>query len=150
MKTTELTRSLNGIDAAFLYLERKEIPLHIAGVCVLEGEVPFAEFVRSIDAKLHLLPRYRQLVKEPPFHLGYPTWEDDPDFDIRRHIFHTRVESPGERHELEALASNILSQVMDRRKPLWDIHVIDGVAGGRGAVIARVHHSLADGVAGAS
>ncbi|HEV2444711.1 MAG TPA: wax ester/triacylglycerol synthase family O-acyltransferase, partial [Candidatus Sulfopaludibacter sp.] len=145
-----LSRRLSGIDAAFLYLERQEIPLHIAAVCLFESPIPFAEFMAAIDSKLHLLPRYRQVVVEPPLHIGYPTWQDDAAFDIRRHIFHARVAAPGGQPEFEALASRILTKVMDRSKPLWDIHVVDGLAGGRGAFIARVHHALADGVAGAS
>ena len=149
-KAPVLNRRLSGIDAAFLYLERKEIPLHIAGVCVFDGPIPFSQFVKTIDSKLHLIPRYRQLVADPPFHLGYPTWEDDPKFNIRRHIFRAKVEPPGEQPQFEALAGRILTNVMDRRKPLWDIHVIDGLAGGRGAILARIHHSLADGVAGTS
>jgi WS/DGAT/MGAT family acyltransferase len=150
MKAPELARRLSGVDAAFLYLERNEIPLHIAAVCVFDGEIPFGPFVRSIRDKLRLLPRYRQIVIDPPFHLGYPTWQDDPEFNIRRHIFHRRLPPPGGRDQLEALAGEILSQVMDRRKPLWDIHIVDGLEGGRGAAITRVHHALADGIAGAS
>lgn len=150
MKAPSLDHRLSGIDAAFLYLERKEIPLHIAGLCIFEGEIPFAGFVRSVDAKLHLLPRYRQVVVDPPFHLGYPSWEDDQHFDIRRHIFRATLEPPGGRAELEALAGGILSRLMDRGKPLWDIHVINGLAGGQCAILARIHHALADGVAGAS
>jgi WS/DGAT/MGAT family acyltransferase len=146
----ESGQRLNGIDAAFLYLERKEIPLHIAGACIFEDRIPFREFVRAIDSKLHLLPRYRQVVVDPVWHLGYPTWEDAPRFDIRDHIFHASVARPGGQAELEGLSAQILSRMMDRSKPLWDIHVVDGLAGGRGAVIVRVHHSLADGVAGAS
>lgn len=141
---------MSAIDAAFLYLERKEIPLHIAGVCVFDNTIPFDEFVAAIDSKLHLLPRYRQVVVEPAFHLGYPTWQDAPDFDIRNHIFHMTVDAPGQQPQLEALASHILTRVMDRRKPLWDMYVIDGLAEGRGAIIVRVHHALADGIAGAS
>lgn len=150
MPTPDPGRRLSGIDAAFLYLERKEIPLHIAAVCIFESEIPFPAFVRTIDSKLHLLPRYRQVVADPPFHLGYPSWQDDPDFDIRRHIFQIRAEPPGGRAELEAVASRILSQLMDRGKPLWDIHLVQGLAGGQGAAIVRVHHSLADGIGGAS
>src|SRR3954451_3771680 len=99
MKSPELARRLSGIDAAFLYLERKEIPLHIAAVCVFDGEIPFPAFVKSVRAKLRLLPRYRQVVVEPPFHLGYPVWQDDPNFHIRRHIFHRRLPPPGGRAE---------------------------------------------------
>jgi diacylglycerol O-acyltransferase / wax synthase len=150
MNAPPRSRRLSGIDAAFLYLERKEIPLNIAGVCVFDGVVPFKEFVAALDSKLHLIPRYRQVIVDPPFHIGYPTWEDDQAFRIRRHIFRARVDAPGGQAELEALSSRILSQVMDRGKPLWDIHVVEGLADGRGAIIARIHHALADGVAGTS
>ena len=150
MRTPNLNRRLSGVDAAFLYLERKEIPLHIAGVCLFDKAIPFTDFVNTIDSKLHLVPRYRQLVVDSPFHLGHPTWEDDPKFDIRRHIFKTRVEEPGGQAELEALASRILTKVMDRTKPLWDIHVVEGLRDGQGALIIRIHHALADGVAGAA
>ncbi|SPE26661.1 Diacylglycerol O-acyltransferase [Candidatus Sulfopaludibacter sp. SbA3] len=144
------SRRLSGIDAAFLYLERKEIPLHIASVALFEEPIPFDEFVANIDSKLHLLPRYQQIVVAPPFDLGYPTWEPDPEFDIQRHIFHVEVEAPGGEAELSALAGRILSQVMDRSKPLWEIYVVSGLNDGRGAMIARVHHALADGVSGAA
>jgi diacylglycerol O-acyltransferase len=140
---------LSAADAAFLYFERKEIPLHIASVSVFDGAIPFDDFMATIASKLHLVPRYRQIVVMPPLDLGLPTWEDDPHFDIRRHVFRVTLDPPGGEAQLEALVGRILSQLLDRSKPLWDIHVIDGLKGGRGAVIWRVHHSLADGLAGA-
>ena len=149
-KPPVLGRRLSGTDAAFLYLERKEIPLNIAAVGVFDGPIPFREFVANIDSRLDLVPRYRQVAVPPPFNLGYPTWEYDPDFDIRRHIFHVRLPEPGGESELEELASRLLSQVLDRGKPLWEIHVVDGLQDGRGALIVRIHHALADGVAGAA
>src|SRR6516164_9310565 len=149
-KPPELSRTLSGADAAFLYLERKEIPLHIACVAIFEGVIPFEEFVANIDSKLHLIPRYQQVAVDPPFHIGYPTWEWDQNFDIRRHIFRARLEPPGGEAQLEALAGRILSQVMDRSKPLWDIHVVEGLKDGRSALIPRVHHALADGISGAA
>ena len=99
-KTPVLSRRLSGIDAAFLYLERKEIPLNIAAVGIFDGPLPFREFVANIDSKLDLVPRYRQVVVPPPFNLGYPTWEFDPHFDIKRHIFRVRLEAPGGDAEL--------------------------------------------------
>ena len=149
-KKPALSRRLSGVDAAFLYLERKEIPLNIAAVCVFDGPIPFDEFVAGMDSKLHLIPRYQQLAVAPPYNLGPPTWEPDPYFDIRRHIFRVRLDSPGGEAQLEALAGRILTQVMDRSKPLWEIYVIDGLKNGRGALLARVHHALADGVSGAA
>jgi diacylglycerol O-acyltransferase len=141
---------LSGIDAAFLYLERREIPLAIAGVFIFDGPVPFADFVASIHSKLHLIPRYRQVVVAPPFNLGHPTWEDYPRFDICEHIHHLTLPAPGGDSELEALAGQLFSQVMDRNKPLWELYVVDGLSGNRGALIARIHHALADGIAGAA
>jgi diacylglycerol O-acyltransferase / wax synthase len=149
-KNPEENRRLCGVDAAFLYLERKQIPLHIASVAIFDGPIPYEEFVATIDSKLHLIPRYRQVVSAPALNLTYPTWEDDPAFDIRRHIFPARLAPPGGEAELEALAGRILSQLMDRSKPLWDIHVVEGLKNGRGALIARVHHALADGISGAA
>jgi diacylglycerol O-acyltransferase / wax synthase len=140
---------LSPTDAAFLYLERKEIPLHIASVSVFDSAIPFKEFVVNIRSKLHLVPRYRQIVVTPPWNLGLPTWEDDPNFDIHRHIFRVTLDPPGGESELEALAGRILSGLLDRNKPLWDMHVVDGLKDGRGAIIWRVHHALADGISGA-
>jgi len=148
--TPLLSHRLSGIDAAFLYLERKEIPLNIACVAIFDGPLPFREFVAHIDSKLDLIPRYRQIAAPPPFNLGYPTWEYDQTFDIKRHIFQVRLDPPGGEAELEALAGRLLSQVLDRGKPLWEIHVVEGLKEGRGALIVRIHHALADGVAGAA
>ena len=145
-----LSRRLSGVDAAFLYLERKEIPLNIACVAMFDGPIPFREFVANIESKLDLIPRYRQVAVPPPFNLGYPTWEPAPDFHIKHHIFRVRLDPPGGEAELEALAGRLLSQVLDRGKPLWEIHIVEGLKDGRGALIARIHHALADGVAGAA
>jgi diacylglycerol O-acyltransferase len=143
-------RRLSEIDAAFLYLERREIPLAIAGVFLFDGPIEYDDFVAAIDSKIHLIPRYRQVVVPPPFNLGHPTWEDYPRFEIHEHIYRTALPAPGGEAELEALSGRLFSQVMDRNKPLWEIHVVEGLSRGRGALIARVHHALADGVAGAA
>jgi len=149
-KIVGTSRVLSGADAAFLNLERKEIPLNIACVAIFDGPIPFEDFVAKIDSKLHMVPRYRQVVVPPPYNLGYPTWEWDPHFDIRRHVLRARLDPPGGEAELSALAGRILSQVMDRRKPLWEIYVVEGLQDGRGALIPRVHHALADGISGAA
>ncbi len=141
---------LSGVDAAFLYLERKEIPLNIASVSLFDGPIPFDRLVAHIESKLPLIPRYRQIVVAPPWNLAYPVWEYDPHFDISRHILRVKLDPPGGEAELEALAGRILGQVMDRSKPLWDIHLVEGLNDGRGALIARVHHALADGISGAA
>src|SRR5579863_3621009 len=95
-------RRLSAVDAAFLYLERKEIPLSIASVCVFDGPVPFNAFVASIESKLDQVPRWRQVVAMPALNVSLPTWQPDPHFDIRRHILRATLEAPGGQAELEA------------------------------------------------
>jgi diacylglycerol O-acyltransferase len=150
MKESTLNHRLSGTDAGFFYLERKEIPLNIAAVGLLEEPVPFEKFVATLAAKLHLIPRYRQIVVAPPFNMGYPVWGDDPNFDIRNHVKHVRLPAPGGRRQLEDLVDGLVTETMDRTKPLWSIYIIDGFADGSGAIIALLNHALADGVSGAS
>jgi len=139
------SRTLSAADAAFLYLERKEIPLAIGCLTILDGPIPFDKFVAKVALKLRQVPRYRQVVVMPPLHIGLPTWEDDPHFDIRRHVFRVTLAPPGGEAELEALAGRIFSQILDRNKPLWEVHVVDGLKDDLCAVIWRLHHALADG-----
>lgn len=146
----KLSRRLSGIDAAFLYLERREIPLAIAGVFIFDGPIGFDDFVANLTSKLHLIPRYRQVAVPPPFNLGYPTWEDYPRFDILEHVYQETLPSPAGDAELEDLAGRLFSQVMDRNKPLWQVYIVNEMSGGRGALIVRVHHALADGISGAA
>jgi diacylglycerol O-acyltransferase len=138
---------MTGSDAMFLYFERKEMPLHIGSVAVLDG--PFDEESEAIlAARLPELPRYRQRVMFSPFNVAHPTWEYDPDFDIRNHIKRVRLAPPGSEKQLSELAGQVFTPLMDRNKPLWDVTVVDGLEGGRSAIILRVHHSLVDGVSG--
>jgi WS/DGAT/MGAT family acyltransferase len=130
-----------------LYIEKKEMPLHIGSVFIFDGPVPVDELKALIEAKLPLIPRYRQRVTFPPLNAGYPTWEYDPTFDINRHIQRVRVK-PGTKEALEKLAGELFSKIMDRDRPLWDLTVVDGLSNRRSALIARVHHCLVDGVAG--
>jgi diacylglycerol O-acyltransferase / wax synthase len=134
-------------DAAFLYLESKETPLHIGSVSVLDGHIRLEDYIEFISSKLPLIPRYRQRLVVPPFHLGHPTWEDDPDFDIRNHIHQAHLKR-GTVAELQGLAGQIFSKLMNRNRPLWDLTLVDGLQDGRSAFISRVHHCLVDGVSG--
>jgi len=145
-----VTDRLCGLDASFLSLECKAIPLHMAGVFIFDRPLQFDSFVQRVESQLPLIPRYRQIVVPSPFNLGYPTWEDDPNFEIARHIQRAQLDAPGGEAELEALSGRILSEVMDRKRPLWDIRVVSGLRDGRGAMILRIHHAMADGIAGAA
>ncbi len=146
MRKSARTFSFSAADAAFLFLERKEFPMHIASVCIFDGPIPFKQFVANIKSKLPLMPLYRKIPVVLPWSLEFPTWQDDPKFDIRRHIFQVTLDAPGGETELQALAGRLLSEVLDRNKPMWEIHLVDGLKDGRGAMIWRVHHALCDGV----
>jgi len=138
----------SALDCVFLNFESKEMPLHIGGVSVFDGAIPFERFVATIESKLDLIPRYRQKVIRPFLYAGYPIWQYDPDFDIRRHIFHLKLDPPGTDEQLRELAGRIFTPLMDRNKPLWETYVVGGLQGGRSAIICKVHHCIVDGVAG--
>lgn len=134
-------------DAAFLYLEREGVPMHIAGVSLLEGIVSFEDCVRFVESKIPLIPRYRQRVVAPLFNIGRPIWEFDPDFDVRNQISEITLKR-GTDSEFKAFAGKLLSKLMRRERPLWDITLVRGLKGNRTGFITRVHHCLADGVSG--
>ncbi|HQR31513.1 MAG TPA: wax ester/triacylglycerol synthase family O-acyltransferase [Blastocatellia bacterium] len=148
MSQPELNRRLSSMDASFLYFEKKETPMHIGSVSLFDGEIPFEDFVAMLDAKMHLLPRYQQVVVPDPFNLGHPTWEHDHNFNIRNHIFKLQIDAPGGEKELIDLAGRIFTPMMERHKPLWDIYLVYGLEGGKTAMICRVHHCMVDGMSG--
>jgi len=134
-------------DAAFLHIEDGNNPMHIGSVAVLEGPAPaYGEIVRLIAAKLPLVPRYRQKVRFAPLGVGRPVWADDSHFQILYHIRHTAVPPPGGRDELRNLAGRVFAQLLDRSKPLWELWMVEGLAGTRWALISKVHHCMVDGI----
>ncbi|MBF6600801.1 MAG: wax ester/triacylglycerol synthase family O-acyltransferase [Dehalococcoidia bacterium] len=135
-------------DAWFLYFEKPDAPLHIASVAIFDGDIPVEEIRASVDARMHTIPRYRQRALIPPLYAAHPTWEDDPQFSIDRHIREATLPAPGSEAQLMELASDLFAPMLRRDRPLWDITVIRGIAGGRTAYLSRVHHCLVDGVSG--
>ena len=134
-------------DTVFLHLEREGMPLNVASVCTFEGEISFKDCLRFVESKLPLLPRYVKRVISAPFGVGLPTWEYDSEFDIRRHVQEVTLRY-GTETELKALAGRLFSTMMDRRHPLWDVTLVRGLKGKRTGMIFRLHHCLADGIAG--
>ncbi len=145
---SKLARRLTANDAAFLYLERPNAPLHIGSLGVYEGRIPFERFVSHIESRLPLIPRYRQRAVFVPLSLAHPTWEDDPDFDIERHIHHVSLPPPGNDQQLADLSAELFRPQLDRAKPLWEMFVIDGLEGDRSGILTKVHHCMVDGVSG--
>lgn len=148
MPYKDLSR-LSATDASFLVQERTGSHMHIGGVMIFEGPAPELElFKRHIESRLHLVPRYRQRLVWPRFQAGRPFWADDPDFNLNYHLRDSALPEPGNDEQLERLIARIFSQRLDRRKPLWEMWLIDGLSGGRFAMILKSHHAMIDGIAG--
>jgi WS/DGAT/MGAT family acyltransferase len=138
---------MNPLDASFIAIEDDKNPMHIGNVATFEGPPPkYGDVVRMVAGKLDHVPRYRQKVREVPLSLGRPVWVDDPHFQILYHIRHTAVPSPGSDEQLRNLAGRVFAQRLDRSKPLWEMWIVEGLKGGRWAMISKVHHSMVDGV----
>jgi diacylglycerol O-acyltransferase / wax synthase len=148
MAPSNLSRRMSAEDAWFLYFEKPEAPLHIGSVGIYEGTIPFEKMYASMDARMHLIPRYRQRAVIPPFFAGHPTWEDDPEFSLDRHLRLVTLPKPGTREQLIELSGELFEGMLPRDRPLWDITVIHGLEGDRTAYLSRVHHCLVDGVSG--
>ena len=148
MPQDNMNRRLSAQDASFLYGERPEAPLHIGSIAVFEGEVPYERLVENIASKMHLIPRYQQRVVPAPFHIGHPTWEWDPDFDIHNHVKRVQINPPGSDAQLMDVSAKLFEGMLDRNKPLWEIYLVEGLEGSRSALVSKVHHCLVDGVSG--
>ena len=145
-----MTERLTAADSWFLYLETPAMHLHVAGLLILDpstapdGVDP--EVLREhLAARIHLLAMFRRRLVFVPFGLDHPVWIDDPDFDLDRHL---HVRSVTGDDELRELLGEICSEPLDREAPLWEMHFIEGLHGGRIALLIKIHHALIDGVSG--
>ena len=130
-------------DATWLRMEQPTNPMVIVGVLMLEGPVDLQILEQSLAARLLAVPRFRQRIEERPTGLY---WCDDPHFNIKRHIKHTRLPGRESWEELETFVADLASQPLDRSRPLWQFHIVERYDGGV-ALVARVHHAIADGIA---
>ncbi len=147
-------RRLTGLDATFLYMETATSPMHVAGTYIYDPSASpegfdFSRFKALIANRLHKLPPFRWRLVEVPFGLHHPIWVEDPDFDLDYHVRRTTVRAPGGRAELEELAGELMSRPLDRRRPLWEIHIIEGLEHGYVAMVSKTHHAAIDGASGA-
>ena len=142
---------LTPLSDAFLEAEHEDskASLAIGSFAVFAGPAPsFDEFVRAIEERLPLVPRYRQKLRTTPFGLAAPAWVDDPGFDLRWHIRNTALPAPGGPAEIGRLLSRVMTQRMDRSRPLWEYWYCEGLPDGQWGLLSKLHHSLADGVSG--
>jgi diacylglycerol O-acyltransferase / wax synthase len=140
---------LTAIDASFLHQEKQASHMHVGALVIFEGPPPdLDDFRAHLQSRLRLVPRYRQKLAFPRFEMGRPFWVDDPSFNLDYHVRHSALPKPGSDEQLRHLVGRIFSQRLDRSKPLWELWVIQGLAGGGFALISKTHHALVDGVAG--
>jgi WS/DGAT/MGAT family acyltransferase len=145
---------LGFLDNSFLLAESPTNHMHIAGTATYEaGPLRTAEGGIDVDrirsyvaSRLHRIPRYRQVLLDVPID-GHPAWVDDQHFNVDYHVRHTSLPRPGDDRQLKRLSGRIMSQQLDRSKPLWEMWIVEGLAGGdRFAVITKVHHCMIDGM----
>lgn len=140
---------LSTLDAEFLNIEDGVAHMHIAGLSVFAGPQPSREDIEALLAgKLHRIPRYRQRVRTVPLELGRPVWLDDPHFSLRYHVRHTALPQPADQDTLCRLMGRLMSQPLDRNRPLWESWIVEGLPDGQWALITKVHHCMVDGISG--
>ena len=147
-------KRVSGIDATFLYSETPTVHMHTLKVAIIDrpkGKIAdlFQHFRDEFEARLHLLPAFRQRAVEVPYGLHHPVWIEDPHFDLDYHLRRVSIPSPGGRREMDRVISDIASHPLDRNHPLWEIWLLEGLADRRLAFVAKIHHALADGGASA-
>ncbi|GAC1570459.1 MAG: wax ester/triacylglycerol synthase family O-acyltransferase [Candidatus Dormibacteria bacterium] len=143
---------LSALDASFLHLETPSTHMHIGGVAVFEpsplgkGADLYRGLIAAIEPRLDLIPRYRQKLAYVPLSLDTPVWVDDPEFDIHNHVLRSHLPAPGGDKQLQNLIARTFSRQLDRRRPLWEVTIIEGLPAGRWALLTKTHHSLVDGI----
>jgi WS/DGAT/MGAT family acyltransferase len=146
---------LSAQDQSFLVFETPSLYMHVASIQIFElgplatpeGGVDYPLIKRFIESILHRIPRYRQKLAVLPVD-GRCVWIDDRHFDIDYHVRHTALPRPGSEDQLKALAARVSAQQLDRARPLWEYWVVEGLEGGRFALISKIHHCMIDGSSG--
>jgi diacylglycerol O-acyltransferase len=144
---------LSGLDALFLHLETPETPMHVASLHLFDapegGRADFhADLKRHVASRLHLVPLFRRRLKTLPLAFANPVWVEDTSVDLDYHVRRVALRRPGTQAQFEACAARIHSTLLDRRRPLWEAHVIEGLKTGQVGLYMRVHHAVLDGAAG--
>lgn len=147
-------RQLGGIDSMFISAETPSMHLHVIGVMTIDvtdmrTEDPRGRVRDLIEARIPLLLPFRWRIIEAPAGIGRPRWIEDPDFDIDRHVKLTTLRKPGSTAELQRYVADVADTPLPRNQPLWEMHLVDGLASGEVAVVTKLHHAFMDGGAGA-
>jgi diacylglycerol O-acyltransferase len=146
---------LSGLDASFLYLETSSQLLHVCGLVVVDpstmpGGYTFHKLSAELVTRIKRVPAFHRKLHAVPLDVDHPVWVEDHDFDVDNHLHRVAVPAPGGRAEVAQLCALLAAAPIDRSRPLWEMWVVEGLAGGRIAIMAKMHHSCVDGVAGAN
>lgn len=154
-------QQLSGLDAAFLYFETGQMPMHIGSLAIYDqstapgGKVGFKDILKFFEDRLHEARAFRQRVAKVPLSLDHPYWVEDPDFDLEFHIRHIALPQPGDWRQLCIQTARLHARPLDTNRPLWEAYVIEGlnnvpgIPEGSFALVTKFHHAAIDGVSGA-
>ena len=146
-------KPLSAMDASFLHMETPSQLAHVVGTLILdpvEGQgYSYERVVHLLRSRMHLMEPFRRRLLQVPLNLGNPVWVEDPDFDLEAHVHRVTVRPPGTMHELAEVVADIGGRPIDRSRPLWEAHLVEGLEDGKVALVTKIHHCAIDGVTGA-
>lgn len=144
-----MTDRLSSLDVSFLYLEQPSTAMHVGSVMVFRsppGGLDVDRLTRHVGSRIAFVPRYRQRVRSIPGRIANPVWVDDENFDLSYHVRRSALPRPGSDAQLEELVARLQARPLDRRHPLWELYLVEGLSDQRFALVSKVHQALVDGV----
>ena len=148
-------KKLSSLDASFLYLETPEMPMHVGSMAIFrlpddyKGDF-FEEFKAMIASRLHIAPILKARLEKAPLDIDHPSWVEDDQFDIDRHIFRASLPAPRDRATLERIVGWMHAKLLNRARPLWEFYVFEGMKDNEVGLYSKMHHACIDGGAGAA
>jgi len=148
-------KKLSSLDASFLYLETPEMPMHVGSMAIFrlpddyKGDF-FEEFKAMIAARMHIAPILKARLQKAPLDIDHPSWVEDDQFDIDRHIFRANLPEPRDRATLERIVGWMHAKLLNRARPLWEFYVFEGMKDNEIGLYSKMHHACIDGGAGAA
>ena len=140
---------LNALEAGFLWMETDVQPLHVGSLLIFEGPTPdHHDLCEQIATRLAPAPWHRRRAQRMPLDLGRPIWVDSEHFEVAEHLHHAVLDPPGDDAQLRAMVLWIMAERLDVGRPMWEMWQVDGLSGGRWAVVAKAHHAMVDGRSG--
>jgi diacylglycerol O-acyltransferase / wax synthase len=148
-------KKLSSLDASFLYLETPEMPMHVGSMAIFrlpsdfKGDF-FEDFKAMIASRLHIAPILKARLEKAPLDIDHPSWVEDDQFDIDRHIFRASLPAPHDRATLERIVGWMHAKLLNRARPLWEFYVFEGMQDNEIGLYSKMHHACIDGGAGAA